>query len=85
LRAAMCGKRPNWEEREAVRVPGDGKKRLMPDAWRSFTRCTEGNRNAFRHDHYTAEAIADDARFRHRSADVTAATLLFRIENRRMP
>ena len=43
-------------------------KRLMPDARRSFARCTEGNRNAFGHGHYTAEAIADDLTFRHRSA-----------------
>ena len=44
------------EEREAVRIPGDG---LMPDARRSLTRLgTEGDRNAFKHDHYPTEAIA---------------------------
>jgi len=35
-------------------------KRLMPDARRSFARCTKGNRNAFGHGHHTTEAIADD-------------------------
>ena len=41
--------------------------RLMPDARWSFSRCSEGNRNAFGLYHYMTEVIADDARFRQRS------------------
>jgi hypothetical protein len=49
------------EEREACESPAMAK---AVDAGCTvvFTRCTEGNGNAFRHDHSTTEAIAFDAR-----------------------
>jgi hypothetical protein len=47
----------------ALPIAGDAE-RTLPDARRLSARCTEGNKNALKHERYTAEAIANRRRAR---------------------
>jgi hypothetical protein len=52
----LAMRRPNTE-REPMPVAGDAE-RPVPDAWGASPGAPKGNRNAFKHGRYTAEAIA---------------------------